>query len=339
MKRYFSGFETNIRDKYPEPPYISKGIRFIFDDLRPKGSRSKPFKTNIFEDGRTVPSKFIIIEVRDKKTAEKAFNLIDSSQVVIDAFKFFDHSELLFSMWEINDQFKVDYNTPSTYKENYQLAALMASRALARGGKYINSLEKLNLSFELINVAPIDIDPYHSENIPKPTLNKNCSPRELIRLTEALNLAYSAIEEMGVERPRPSKNSEFVRKDGVWNEKLKTKMLQRLKKINISPDDTIIWNLRGPKTYIEKSYESKGVASLPWNNKDVRDQEILVIDALIEAYFLRNKVSSHSLSTGSEKDKSKKVKTLSVYDVINVQYLSRLLILKALKIYPLMAPV
>jgi len=54
-----------------------------------------------------------------------------------------------------------------------------------------------------------------------------------------------------------------------------------------------------------------------------------LVDAICDAPFLRNKVTAHKLNAG---EFHKRVKTLSVYDVFNVQSLARQLLLKALKV-------
>ena len=60
----------------------------------------------------------------------------------------------------------------------------------------------------------------------------------------------------------------------------------------------------------------------PWAYGNVRDCEILLIDAINYVSWLRSKIASHKVD--------RDIKLLSVYDVDNAQHLARRLILESL---------
>jgi hypothetical protein len=83
------------------------------------------------------------------------------------------------------------------------------------------------------------------------------------------------------------------------------------------------WNLRGPRTLIEKQRVPEISEKAKWATYPVRDGKMEVIDAINYVSFLRSKVSAH-------KANKKLVRVLSVYDVSNAQMLARRLLMQTL---------
>jgi hypothetical protein len=71
-----------------------------------------------------------------------------------------------------------------------------------------------------------------------------------------------------------------------------------------------------------------------WARGDIRDREIKMSHAIYYSSFLRSKVAAHAFS--SNKEILKRIKTLSAYDVFNVQSLARQLLLERFKIWDLL---
>ena len=85
------------------------------------------------------------------------------------------------------------------------------------------------------------------------------------------------------------------------------------------------WNLRGKRTRIEMKRQPEITQLARWAIKNVvRDGQMHVSDALAYASFLRSQIAAHS-----REDKGD-VKALSVYDVSNLQFLARRLLLESL---------
>src|SRR4029077_19451960 len=72
-----------------------------------------------------------------------------------------------------------------------------------------------------------------------------------VYFANAITLAYSAIEELGLEI-RASRENPSKMPDGTWNSTIKADVEARLRKSGIDFSSTAIWTLRGPKTRIEK---------------------------------------------------------------------------------------
>ena len=72
-----------------------------------------------------------------------------------------------------------------------------------------------------------------------------------VYLANAITLAYSAIEELGLEI-RASEKKPSKMPDGTWNAPVQADIEARLRKSGIDHSRAAIWLLRGPKTHIEK---------------------------------------------------------------------------------------
>ena len=323
MKRFFVGLLSYIDPLAPKLPYKGRGFNIDFE--------LTDFHHSININGQSIPAKYMAIKCSNLNKARMIFDVIDSSQGIIDCCLYHDNSSIKEEIHEINQDFNVsDKFHTSLTGHGYQLAAYMASEALKRDEKYLFALAKLNLSLEIISVAMIDLAPYHSQPLEKPTLRKPLPPNDIVRLSEAINLAYSSIEELGLKPARAKIGEKGIREKGVWNERIREKLKAKLASERIKAE-TVVWHIRGPKTYLEKSlYKSESLNTLEWKRYDVRDQEIDITDALAEAHFLRNQVTTHAYTYDNKRLKS--VKTLSIYDVVNIQHLARTLLLDSLGI-------
>ena len=82
------------------------------------------------------------------------------------------------------------------------------------------------------------------------------------------------------------------------------------------------WHLRDTPTIIERTRRPSIIRKTEWSGFKVRDSYIEIIDAIAYASWLRSRISSHRLSNLA--------KSLTIYDVANVQHLSRRLLLERL---------
>ena len=217
------------------------------------------------------------------------------------------------------------------WNDEIYYAGIMATKVSFRDS-YVYAIQKLCFSYQTYGAAPIDLDP-HQRNLPTPNLVRPFPPSIRIRIADAIVSAYSAIEELGLDI-RASEKDPSKGKRGDWLPEKREEMISRLKLANINVDDTFVWELRGGRKCIEekKVFTRKGEKA-PWSfGLHVRDEEIELVDAIDRASFLRSQIASHKFSS-AKSGKKKLIKVLSIYDVANVQFLARRLILESLKLW------
>jgi hypothetical protein len=196
------------------------------------------------------------------------------------------------------------------------LACLVATRASKRL-RYIYALAKIRLSFETFSLPSTALDPSRNENIPKSPL-----PEDHVRMAFAIVTAWSCLEELGFEiRASSTKPSKFT--DGSWNPVVRQELESRLLRGRINLEEAVHWNLRGPRTRIERKRPPVIFEKAPWTRYQVRDGQMAVIDAIHYVSYLRSWVAAHKMDMDM-------VRVLSVYDVANAQLLARRLLLETM---------
>jgi hypothetical protein len=142
-----------------------------------------------------------------------------------------------------------------------------------------------------------------------------------VYIANAITLAYSCIEELGLQ-VKATKENPSKMPDGNWNASVKSDVEARLKKSGINITDPHVWTLRGPKTRIEARRAPTSAGKTSWTRGQVRDVKMMLIDALAHASWLRSTTTTHGLSSSA--------RSLTVYDAYNVQSLARRLFLEKL---------
>jgi len=268
---------------------------------------------------REIQDNEIIIFSKSKQTAQRALNLIIgclnlwNGEVEISAgeFEFLAYREDEIASLPLHEK-----NRFSRYTKIYNLpiASLIAAQASYRL-KFIYTISKYNFSVTNCSVFRFHLEPFISDHI-------SLSPYadDHIRFCHAIIAAYSAIEELGLEIRTSQKKPSKIR--GKWNPEVKVEFEERLKKSKINLKESLLWTIRGPKRRIELERAPDILDKAPWSRGMVRDAEIELIDAINYASWLRSFVASHKMKEIS--------KTVSPYDVTNVQHLARRLILETL---------
>ena len=196
-------------------------------------------------------------------------------------------------------------------------AAKLAARAsLTRRHQYA-----IWKAFSSLRIAPISFssthpsygDWYGVENVPK----------YHAEFGAAISLAYSAIEELGLELR--SLNSKPSRQNGVWDCDAKADVENRLSKAGIPLEKEIIWLVRNSPTRVERASPPPEGRRASWAKHNVRDRHTSILEGLAQARWIRSRVSAHGSSALS--------KSLTAYDVLNVQGLARYLIMCTLNRY------
>ena len=143
------------------------------------------------------------------------------------------------------------------------------------------------------------------------------SAKEHVFYANAITQAYSVLEELSLEIRASIKEPSMI--NGKWNPKVKNDLEKRLTAAGINLSEHLLWHLRDTPTKIERERKPVVQQKTEWASYKVRDVYVNVIDAIAYASWLRSKVSAHRLS--------KLAKSLTIYDVANVQHLTRHLLL------------
>jgi len=202
------------------------------------------------------------------------------------------------------------------YKQQIKENILLSSLATLRAWNHLEtiySLEKLRFSIELDHISPHSAHPIYGQKF----LNFYPEYRTHVNIGYSIYIAYSIIEELGLEIRSSQKNPRF--KDEKWNPKVKKDIIKRLNETGIKEDDSIYWLQRGEPTEIQKNIEPKMGTKSEYNNlKDVRDIKLRIFEALHYASYIRNFFVAHKFDEIT--------KYLSPYDVYNIQRLARFLL-------------
>jgi hypothetical protein len=106
------------------------------------------------------------------------------------------------------------------------------------------ALAKFKLSSETSSFDWIDLDPDHSETIPRWH-----RAEDHVRLATAIVLAYSVIEELGLEVRASDKKQSSI--NGQWNPEVKQELENRLRRARIDLSNPVVWSVRGGKSRLE----------------------------------------------------------------------------------------
>jgi len=277
--------------------------------------------------GKTYAAKEVVIHARKDDRAQRAADLIHAARLILNASNVLSHiypgehapiwplERNYRSKSAIDDSGDVIHARVMTM--NIPLACLIAATASWRL-QYVYALAKLRLSLETFSLPTIDLDPYHSDNVPKSLL-----PEDHVRLAFAIVTAYSCVEELGLEVRASNKNPSIL-PNGGWNPVVRNDLERRLVRSHINLNEQFLWTLRGGRTRIERKRIPNFLRAAKWARRYVRDGEMSVIDAINYTSFLRSTVAAHRTD-------KQMVRVLSVYDVANTQSLARRLLLEKLR--------
>jgi hypothetical protein len=145
-------------------------------------------------------------------------------------------------------------------------------------------------------------------------------PKTHVTMATAVALAYSAIEELKLE-PKPVGANRNVKIGRTWNPDAFADLTGRLKKGKVDLTEKLVWTVRGTPTLIHKSDRAPEGHKQSWSVGIVRDRSVSVQDALVAASWLRSKCSIHRYR--------RETRSITMFDVHNVQFLARRLILES----------
>lgn len=179
------------------------------------------------------------------------------------------------------------------------------------------AIHKLSRSFEAESITWWSTHPRHGQIFEK----SSELYADHVNTSVAINLAFSAIEELQLQIKSSSQNKRWL--DNVtaeWNPVVLEDIQERLKESGIDPEHKISWTIRGDETATEVSIKPTLGNLAPYaDGQVVRDVELTLPEALHVCSYLRNYMTAHRLSEAST--------LLGPYEVHNVQSVARRLIL------------
>ncbi|TGN61872.1 hypothetical protein E4L95_08760 [Paracoccus liaowanqingii] len=266
-----------------------------------------------------------LLLLESKKTeADNIIQLVCAANVILEGFQFVKNRPTC--GFELSDDeadrqvtFKNVFRSDGffqwfTYRQMLPVAVAIAAEAW-RDKKLVYAIHKLASSYDTECVTPWSMHPRYGQAFEK----HSDSFASHVRTSIAINLAYSAIEELDLgvkasgEVPRSIGKGTFV-----WNPKVLEPFKERLRNAGIDLERTIDWVTRGDKSEISL-YEMFNQPSEYSNGVDVRDRQVSVPDAVNFSEFLRSKMTAHAFSSETHR--------LGPYEVYNVQQVARFLIL------------
>lgn len=319
LRPFHTGLHTSDWHRYPAPPYRAQGWTVDFVEQRsefPQGGE--------YVGGRLYPFKEVILSARNQTVAQRALDTIMSARNLLEGSSFFrmlSGSPQVVSPVEDDARDTADgaaSERPAFHSSpNLPLACLIAAK-VSRRLRFVYALARLEISMEILSVPTIELDPMHSLNIPKSVF-----PEDHIRMATAIVSANAAIEELGLTIRASSQNPSRI--NGAWNPDVRSELETRLVEAGVDLSEPIYWNLRGPRTRIEIKRAPEITQLARWAITNVvRDGQMHISDAIAYGSFLRSAIAAHG---SGEKNY---LRVLSVYDVANVQFLARRLLLESL---------
>lgn len=273
-------------------------------------------------NGRIRVPKQIVIYAATEETAQNAADLISAASCLVneDCGKdpIYDQSRAYSATKIHSKRDGFDDFIPPTKTGEYQFACMVAARASHRKACQY-ALYKYRLSQQCFYTYTHALEP--SEWYPRKFVFS--SAEHHVRCAQAIVLGCSILEELGLEIRAHRQNPSFI--NGLWNPLVKAELEQRLVKAGVNLSERGLWTMRDTPTRIERERPVPATNKASWAFSKVRDSEVELVDTIARASWLRSKVSAHRLHEISA--------SLNYYDVSNIHYLSRRLLLETLGLW------
>lgn len=262
----------------------------------------------------------LIIDTISDEKAQQAYELFIAALTLVQGYSNHDLKNLPSISPYILDEFNVrpdnhynnicQFSMPGIYR-----AALIAGKASFRKSHSISLYKYLFACTQHSNYT-IHLDPF---NFDYQKLTRN--PLDHLRYSYVILALYSIIEELGIEIRASQKKPSKV--DGVWNPIVQKDLEERLKKAKIYTSKKAYWNLRSRPTKVHPTNKLQLIGKASWAKYSIRDSAIEIIDAISYCSWLRSKILAHKLSDS--------YLSISIYDVANVNFLMRQILLDILE--------
>lgn len=262
----------------------------------------------------------IIIRAPDRATAQRAANLILAALAAQDGCLVLEELLALPDPGEpLEDLGDLEYESASKQflgKGGMGKACAMAAKAALRR-RWTNALARLFVSMRTCSIHAMELHPHYGTSF-----GVEKEPIHHAIFAQAITSGYATIEALGLEVRASQKKQSMI--DGSWNPAVLADLEARLVSAGIDLDDRFTWTARNTPTLIERKFADADGTAPSWARGLVRDRFIKITDAIHRASLIRGRAAAHggggSPLTGS----------LTAYDVHNVQFLARRLLLDAL---------
>jgi len=296
--------------------YGSKAWNRHFEAMRKKYPQYSVH--NISSAGEIWIAPQIIAAAKSRVAAQRAFELLTAALTILDGSDLFELDDAVVvprNRNRLEDLSPSDLGRPKgTVSRSGVVFGCRFAAALSRR-KYLSySAFKLTLSYKVASAHWMELHPRY---YPK-SFGVSNSSFDHVRMASAITLAYSAIEELQLE-PRPM-GGKPIKTESGWDDAARTNLHARLHTAGVRMDDLLDWARRGSQTRIHSSKRAAAGAKQPWTKGIVRDRAVSIGDALLEASWLRSKCTTHRFQIATS--------SISMYDVANVQFLARRLLLE-----------
>jgi hypothetical protein len=285
---------------------VAKYFKFRFEKHKYDDYRNRDFE--------------LVIEAEKEEKAQQAYELFIASLTLNDAHTTYPiddlPSVLSYTLNELKqDFFKHQKNIRRFSQSGIYKAALIAARASFRKSHSI-SLYKYLFGCSQHSNFIIHLDPFETDYV---KLTRN--PLDHLRYSYAILAFYSIIEELGLEIRASQTNPSKIK--GTWNLAVKHELELRLKKAKVDISKKAVWNLRSRPTKVHKKDKLQLVGKAAWSRYSIRDSMIEVVDAISYTSWIRSKIIAHKLNNS--------FLSISIYDVANVNFLVRQILLDILE--------
>lgn len=285
------------------------------NSLKIKGKYFSVGFSKILQDESFSGGYEVIISTTNYQNARKVLQLIAASIALLEGGAYFTLNSLPSLIPLQHD----DENIPNIFLGDYSRSsfsnipkAIKIAANASYNMKNTLALLKYQLGCELHSNNSMDLYPEYVK------LSKN--PADHLRIAYAIIFFYSVIEELGLEIRASDKNPSKI--NGEWNPIVKNDLEKRLTNSKIKLDEKLTWHLRSTPTKIERLKKPIVGNKKKWSTFSIRDSEIDISEAILYASWLRSKIASHKLNNAFT--------SLSIYDVTNINFLDRHLLLNIL---------
>lgn len=298
--------------------------RFRFSERGGWAELSQPSSIEVFgalRDGQKY-GELLIIEA-EQTEANNIVQLILAANIVLEGFP--EDRNRNIQCFELPDDaseqirlFEDVFQTTGffeqfSFHDERPVAVAMAAKAW-KDLKVVYAIHKLAWSYQTESVTPWSTHPRNGQIFEK----HSGEYADHVGTSIAINLAFSAIEELGLKIKSREGKPRWLDKEYTWNPDVLTDINKRLEEAGIGAKRTIDWVVRGNKTELEIE-PIRPSSSQMSDLQEIRDMEFSIPDAISACGYLRDKKTAHAF--GSE------THLLGPYEVYNVQQVVRLLIL------------
>lgn len=268
---------------------------------------------------RIAGGRAVAIDAASWPTAQRAVDVINGSRVLMNgdpdvwAFQPIAYNETQ-PAWMEPSARKALVDEHLLAQPGIPTACAIAAKA-SRRRQWSYAVARYKFSLALYSVHRMDMHPNYRTHH-----GVSRHPDDHILLAQTLVAAFGVIEDLGLGVPaghtRPS------RIGGEWNPVVLSDLTTRLTLQGANPSETVLWLVRGPDRRIEKRRPLPAGEMAVWSRDKVRDRRLSLVDAIAHADYLRDRVAAHGARDMT--------RSLTPYDVVNVQSLARFLLLTSL---------